>query len=414
LRESHRQQLVQTRRSPETRIASVAAHAFLKFIRRQIVQQLSEHRAAEIHPPFCGDAITITEALSLDRTSNRKIPLTYCCRAAYLLQEYFLAGQQWYCRLMLRWSRSQPRLQGSRPEPGPRRRDWALAGAALAILGASFFCPLPLAAQWFKYPSAGVPRKSDHSVNVSAPAPRLPDGKPDFSGIWATGEPIPQGGPLATLKELASSARTPATPSDRPVDAAHIGVSRQAVDIGVDISGGLPYQPWLARVVKERIDNQAKDDPHIKCLPDNFLRAYGLPHLLKFVHKPGLLVVLNEMNAGYRQVFTDGRPPPVDPAPSWQGYSSAKWSGDTLMIDTIGLRDDTWIDWIGSVLTEQAKVREEMSRPDFGHLVIKVTVNDPKAYTKPWTVTLRQNIVVDTELVDEICLEGEESLKHLK
>ena len=182
-----------------------------------------------------------------------------------------------------------------------------------------------------------------------------------------------------------------------------------AADAGhrADLPDGLPYQPWLIPIVKERTANEAIDDPHIRCLPDNFLRAYGLPHLLKFVHSPRLLVVLNEMNAGYRQVFTDGRPLPKSPNPSWQGYSSATWSNDTLVIDTIGLRDDTWIDWNGSVLTEAAKVREEIRRPDFGHLEIKVTVDDPKAYTKPWSVTLKQRIVVDTDLIDEICLENE-------
>jgi hypothetical protein len=185
-------------------------------------------------------------------------------------------------------------------------------------------------------------------------------------------------------------------------------------NIGVDLPGGLPYQSWLVPIVKERTANNAKDDPHVRCLPDNFIRAYGLPHLLKFVHTPSLLVVLNEMNAGYRQVFTDARPLPKDPNPSWQGYSSARWSGDTLIIDTIGLRDDTWIDWNGSVLTEAAKVREQIRRPDFGHLEIQVTVDDPKAYTKPWTVTLKQRIVVDTELVDEICLENERDAERLK
>jgi len=185
-------------------------------------------------------------------------------------------------------------------------------------------------------------------------------------------------------------------------------------NIGVDLPGGLPYQPWLVPIVKERTANNAIDDPHIRCLPDNFLRAYGLPHLLKFVHTSGLLVVLNEMNAGYRQVFTDARPLPVNPNPTWQGYSSAKWSGDTLVVDTIGLRDDTWIDWNGSVLTESAKVREQIRRPDFGHLEIQVTVDDPKAYTKPWTVTLKQRIVVDTDLIDEICLENEQFFKHAK
>lgn len=192
-------------------------------------------------------------------------------------------------------------------------------------------------------------------------------------------------------------------------------IPRTGINIGVDLPGGLPYQPWLAALVQERIANQAKDDPHIRCLPDLFLRAYGLPHYLKFVQTPGLLVMLNEMNGIYRQVFTDGRPLPNEiQIPSWQGYSSAIWSGDTLVIDTIGFRDDLWIDWDGSVITEAAKLREQIRRPDFGHLEIVVTVDDPKAYTKPWTVTLRQQFAADAELVDEICAENEKDSQRLK
>ena len=294
----------------------------------------------------------------------------------------------------------------------------ALITAALAILGAPLTIDLfgtHLSAQWLKYPTAGVPRKADGKVDMSAPTPRMADGKPYFSGIWMTGEPNRRTSGLSSPKEQAGP-RDAESSKDResPGDPSAITASRQMANIGVDLPGGLPYQPWLVPIVKERTDNLAKDDPHIRCLPDNFLRAYGLPHLLKFVHTPNLLVVLNEMNAGYRQVFTDGRPLPEDPTPSWQGYSSGKWSGDTLVIDTIGVRDDTWIDWNGSVLTPAGKVREQIRRPDFGHLEIQVTVDDPKAYTKPWTVTLKQRIVVDTELIDEICLEDEQSLKHMK
>ena len=288
-----------------------------------------------------------------------------------------------------------------------RRPYKALVTAALVVLASTH-----LSAQWVKYPTAGVPRKADGKPDMSAPAPRLADGKPDFSGIWTTGEPnMPRAGGLSSPKEAASPKQNPA---DNPGDQSNIRASRQMSNIGVDLPGGLPYQPWLVPIVKQRTDNLAKDDPHIKCLPDNFLRAYGMPHLLKFVHTPNLLVMLNELNAGYRQVFTDARPLPKDPNPSLQGYSSAKWSGDTLVIDTIGVADDTWIDWNGSVLTEAAKVREQIRRPDFGHLEIQATVDDPKAYTKPWTVTLTQRIVVDTELIDEICLENEQSLKHMK
>jgi hypothetical protein len=271
-------------------------------------------------------------------------------------------------------------------------RGLPLVAAALVMLGSSL-ASAPLLAQWLDYPTAGVPRKADGSVDMTAPTPRMPSGKPDFSGIWI-------------------SDRTPEGEETRS-DVSNLSSSRHMANLGVDMPGGLPYQPWLIPIVKERTDNLAIDDPHIRCLPDNFLRAYGLPHMLKFVHSQDLLVMLNEMNAGYRQVFTDARPLPDDPSPSWQGYSSAKWSGDTLVVDTIGVRDDTWIDWNGSVLTEAGKVREEITRLDFGHLEIRVTVDDPKAYTKPWTVTLRQRIVVDAELIDEICLENEQFVERM-
>jgi hypothetical protein len=276
-----------------------------------------------------------------------------------------------------------------------QQRYVLLVTAALAILGSS--APRPVAAQWIGYATAGVPRKADGTVDMTATAPRMPDGKPDFSGIWTTADSRdpPEGGGTAS-------------------NGSDIGSSRYMANFGADFPEGLPYQAWVVPIVKERTANNALDDPHIRCLPDSFLRAYGLPHLLKFIHKPDLLVVLNEMNAGYRQIFTDARALPDDPSPAWQGYSSAKWSGDTLVIDTIGLRDDTWIDWNGSVVTEAAKVREEIRRPDFGHLEIKLTVDDPKAYTKPWTVTLTQRIVVDAELIDEVCTENETFAERTK
>jgi len=265
--------------------------------------------------------------------------------------------------------------------------------AAVVMLGASL-ASTPSAAQWIGYPTANVPRNADGSVDMNAPTPRMPSGKPDFSGIWI-------------------SDRTPAGEATIS-DASSLPSSPLMANMGANMPDGLPYRDWQIPIVEERTANLAIDDPHIRCLPDFFLRAYGLPHMLKFVHTQDLLIMLNEMNAGYRQVFTDARPLPDEPSPSWQGYSSARWSGDTLIVDTIGVRDDTWIDWNGSVVTEAAKIREEIRRPDFGHLEIQVTVDDPRAYTEPWSVTLRQRLVVDAELIDEICLENEQFVERMK
>jgi len=277
-------------------------------------------------------------------------------------------------------------------------RRFVVHSTALGIVLASALSWTAIAfAQWIKYPTAGVPTTPDGRPNLSAPTPQTPDGKPDFSGIWLTGNPnCPRGLDPVSLN-----------------CGAELPMGREGINFGVSLPGGLPYQPWLADLVEKRTADNAKDDPHIRCLPDTFLRAYSLPHLLKFVQTPALLVVLDEMNANYRQVFIDGRPLPTDPTP-WQGYSTATWQGDTFVITSKGFRDDTWIDWNGSAITEAATVTERIRRPDYGHLEIRVTVDDPKAYTKPWTVTLRQQIALNTELVDEICLENEKFGQRMK
>jgi len=266
------------------------------------------------------------------------------------------------------------------------------------VLANSLSSPATASAQWIRYPTAGVPTTPDGKPNLSAPGPRTADGKPDFTGLWLTGNPAcPQPLDPVTLN-----------------CGAELPIGREGINFGVNLPGGLPYQPWLADLVKKRTAAESKDDPHIRCLPDTFLRAYSLPHLLKFVQTSGLLVMLDEMNANYRQVFIDGRPLPKDPTPSWQGYSTATWQGDTLVITSNGFRDDIWIDWNGSVITEAATVIERIRRHDYGHLEIGVTVDDPRAYTKPWTVTLHQQIALNTELVDEICLENEKFGERIK
>ena len=250
--------------------------------------------------------------------------------------------------------------------------------------------------QWVQYPTADVPRKPDGTPNLTAPAPRLSDGKPDFSGLWHV-----------TL-------RNPCNPSvNRLSNCTEIGGSPLARNIGASLPGGLPFQPWAAEIAKQRTADDSRDDPHVRCLPDNPPRHWGLPHLNKIVHTPKLLVVLYEVNAMYRQIFTDGRPLPDDPTPGWMGYSTARWDGDTLIVQTTGFRDNLWMDLGGTPMSDAAKLTERLRRPTYGNLEIEITVDDSKVFTKPWTVRMDQSIELDTDLIDEICLENEKSYERM-
>jgi hypothetical protein len=251
--------------------------------------------------------------------------------------------------------------------------------------------------QWLRHPTPDVPRNADGTPNLTAPAPRLSGGRPDFSGIWQSARKIPCTPEMSKFVECGNE----------------IGGSPLALNIGADMPGGLPYQPWAATLAKQRTEQNSKDDPHARCLPDNPPRPYGLPHMTKAVHTPRLLVLLNEVNAMYRQIFIDGRPLPVDPNPSWNGYSTAAWDGDTLVVQTIGFRDGLWLDMGGSPMTDAAKMTERIRRPNYGTLEIQITIDDPKAYTRAWTVEMPQKITLDTELIDEMCLENEKSSQRM-
>jgi len=268
----------------------------------------------------------------------------------------------------------------------------------IVVAGVLIWASVVTAGQWLKYPTPNVPRTSDGTADLKAPPPRLADGKPDFSGIWQPGRKLQCTPELSKFVECGLE----------------IGGSPLALDIGTDMPGGLPYQPWAAALVKQRTADNSKDDPHARCLPDNPPRPWGLPHMTKAMHTPRLLLLLNEVNAMYRQVFIDGRPLLVDPNPSWNGYSTASWEGDTLVVRTSGFRDDLWIDMAGSPMTEAAQLTERIRRPNYGTLEVQVTVDDPKAYTRPWTVEMPQQVTLDTELIDEICLENEKSSQRMR
>lgn len=268
-------------------------------------------------------------------------------------------------------------------------RWWAALTTALALTAA-----LPASAQWVSYPTAGVPRTAAGEPNLSAPAPRGADGKPSLAGTWFSVDLQPECSEQDCIPQM-----------NLPMD---------QINIGRTLKDGLPYQPWAKALVAERTANGAKDDPHAACLPPNFPRAFSLPQYIKVVSTPELVVILHEFNGSYRQIFLDGRPLPEVSLPAWSGYSTGHWEGDTLVVESSGFRDDLWLDLSGSPLTSAARITERFRRPTFGRLEIEVTVDDSKAYTRPWTVTLKQNIVLDTDLIEETCLENEEDTRLFK
>jgi len=252
------------------------------------------------------------------------------------------------------------------------------------------FVAIPLSAQWVHYPTAGIPRTKDGKPNLSAPAPRTPDGKPDLSGVW----------------EVLHNRPCP------PEGCDDMWIPQEFLDIGWSLKGGLPYQPWAAEIVK-RTQTDRSRDPNSHCLPKGIVRMYTHPLFRKIIQTPGLLVILAEREVMYRQIFTDGRPLPVDPQPSWVGYSTGKWDGDTLVIESSGFRDGLWLDTRDSPLTDAARITERFRRPNYGTLEIDMTIDDPKAYTKPWTIHVTHIIVPDTELLDYICAENEKDTRHM-
>lgn len=248
----------------------------------------------------------------------------------------------------------------------------------------------PVSAQWLRYPTAGVPRTADGRPNLTAPTPRTADGKPDLSGVWLVDGFGPPGGEGTG-------------PEPRTV----------FFDVAHGLNGPPPYQPWAAQRAAERREQRAKDNPDARCLPIGPLQMLAHPLPKKVIQLPGLFVILHERNMEFRQVFTDGRPLPVDPQPTWYGYSTGRWEGDTLVVETAGFRDGLWADFFGSPLTDQARMTERYRRPNFGTLLVQVTIDDPKAYTRPWTIDVNQHFGVDTDLLEYACLENEKDVPRL-
>jgi hypothetical protein len=269
----------------------------------------------------------------------------------------------------------------------------ALLGALLATAVAPAF------AQWPPYPTPGLPRTADGKVDLDAPPPRTPSGKVDFSGLWDR-TPTPRG-PIDG--QLGWAPKVPPPPDSPPL--AHF------FDVGAQFE--VPYTEWAREVTRQRMANNAADHPDAYCLPIGNLEFHLHPQPRKIVQTEDLLLILYEVNSGIRQIFLDGRPlPDNDPQPWWFGYSVGHWEGDELVVETIGFRDDVWLDYNGSPLTSSGKMIERFRRPSVGRLEIDVTIEDPKAYTEPFTVRVLQQLMPDEELIEFVCLENEASTRH--
>jgi hypothetical protein len=242
-----------------------------------------------------------------------------------------------------------------------------------------FVATASLSAQWLGVPTTGVPRTADGKPDLAAPAPKAADGHPDLSGVW-----MPN---TRTLQDLA---------------------------VGMTPAGEIPYQPWAAQLVKDRANGaRGKDDPAAHCVP-GMPKLIVLPYPYKIYQMPGATVILYEGFTTFRQIFTDGRSLPKDPQPSWLGYSVGKWDGDTFVVETIGINDKTWMDNAGRPHTEALRTTERYRRTSFGTMDVTLTIDDPKAYTRPWTVAASPSrLIVGQDLLEYVCTENNRDVEHL-
>jgi len=233
-----------------------------------------------------------------------------------------------------------------------------------------------VAAQWLNYSTPGIPRNADGKPNLSAPTPRTADGRPDLSGIWAAAERHHQ--------------------------------------LAMEVPGGAPFTEWSRTIREARLKNGGRDIPTSRCLPSgippDMLRP---PQPFRVIQTAGMIAILLEEFSNWRQIFIDGRPLPVDPEPAWFGYSVGKWEGGTLVIESAGFNDKTWLDGAGTPHSDALRLTERFTRPNFGHMEIEYTLNDPKTFTRPWSVAVKFNLQADTELLDSHC-ENEKDVVHFR
>jgi hypothetical protein len=277
---------------------------------------------------------------------------------------------------------------------------------SLAV-GAIALAVLPLHGQAPEVKTKRVPLTRTGKPNLDAPAPKMVDGKtPDFSGIWNSIKVPCENSPAGIAFGC----------SDIPFGAP-VGVMDVTANGSKDGEPGtteiLPYQPGVEAMVKQRLAENRKDDPTTRCLPTSLVRQWADFFPQKIVQTADAVIILGEYMIQYRQIFLDGRALPKDPLPSFKGYSVGHWEGDTLVVETVGFKDGLWLDLRGDPLTDEAHTVERIRRPNYGNLEVEITVDDPKAYTRPWKAKRYLKIALDTELIEDICNENERSSTHM-
>ncbi len=260
---------------------------------------------------------------------------------------------------------------------------------------------IPASAQWLNYIPPGTPLLKDGTPNLSAPVPRGANGKPDLSGTWNRD----LGTTLATARS---------TPELVNTGAPGIGGPSYSANIFRDLKPGENLElPAAAKIRQARTADGKRLDPTVFCLPMGIPMNMMFHEVVKFVQGPTIMMILFEVDGTYRQVYLDGRKLPVDPSPAWMGYSTGHWEGDTLVVETAGFNDKSWLDMLGHSHSEDLHVTERFTRRDFGHMNIEVTLNDPKMYSKPFTLKLPMVLLPDTDILEAYCNENERDRAHL-
>jgi hypothetical protein len=253
--------------------------------------------------------------------------------------------------------------------------------AVTRVVATLALASFPLRAQWLDLPTPGIPRTAEGKPNLNAPVPKTVDGRPDLSGLWLPDGNVYSGNLIQDVKDEAI------------------------------------FRPEAEAVYLKRVAEFSRDSPHSRCLPEGPHQIFGTGgpdhSLYRIMQSPNVVAILFE-GGGFRQVFLDGRTLPKDPSPTWNGYSIGHWDRDTLVVESAGFNDISWLDEAGHPHSEDLRITERFRRVDFGHMQFEITFDDPKVLVKPLTRSIGVKYAADTEMLEYICNEDERDSAHYR